>query len=390
LDVELSLNQAETAFKNELRSWLVANVPPSPLPDPEAVGNLDAQRAWEKRLFEAGYGAMHWPREYGGQGANLFFELIFQDEYVRAGGPKRVNIIGLDLVGPTLIAHGTTEQKLRWLPKILTSEHVWSQGFSEPNAGSDLASLTTTAVRDAGDFIVRGQKIWTSLGRFADWIFCLVRTDPTASRHRGLSFIMIDLRSPGVEVRPILQINGAAGFAEVFFSEVRVPESNLIGEVNDGWRVAMTTLGFERGLTNASPAYYSQTVNDLVALCNVSGRGDDEVLQDRVIASYVRSRVYRHSVMRLITRLDGGDVIGAEASLLKLFWSEMEVEIYETGMEAMAGRAEVKAGATGALDPGRWQSSYWRSRAAKIFSGTNEIQKNVISERLLGLPREPR
>jgi alkylation response protein AidB-like acyl-CoA dehydrogenase len=264
MDLELAPGQA--AFRDELRAWLRENVPADPLEPSSTPEGFEAHRRWERRLYEAGYAALSWPVEYGGRDADLLTQAIFVEEYARAQAPVRINVLGLGLAGPTLLRFGTEEQRRRWLPGILSCDDVWSQGFSEPEAGSDLANIRTRAELDGDAYVLNGQKTWTSLGRFADWMFALVRTDLLAPRHRGLTFLMVDLHTPGIEVRPIVQITGDAGFAEVFLSDVRVPVGNVVGEVNGGWPVAMATLAFERATGLGSHVRFSRDVRALVEL----------------------------------------------------------------------------------------------------------------------------
>ena len=387
--MDLNLTDQQIAFRDEVRGWLEANVPSDILKD-GSQESFEQHRAWEKKLYEAGYAAIHWPKAYGGRDADLLTQAIFQEEYFRAKAPDRVNVLGLGLAGPTLMVYGTPEQQERWLPKILSAEEIWCQGFSEPDAGSDLAALRTSAVREGDEFIVNGQKIWTSLGRYGDWIFTLVRTDKDAPKHKGISFLMIPMDTPGIEVRPIVQINNDAGFSEVFFTDVRVPAENLVGELNDGWRIAMTTLGFERATGLGAHVRFSRDLQELVGIVKAMGLDSDPVYRDQVTKLYVETEVYRHNMYRTLTRLAGGKPIGPEASLNKLYWSEMEARTYETGMQAMGELGELTPKADAAADQGHWQKSYWYSRASCIYAGTSEIQKNIISERVLGLPKEPR
>jgi alkylation response protein AidB-like acyl-CoA dehydrogenase len=397
--MDLNLTDAQQTFREEVRAWLEANVPREPLKPSSTEEGFAQHKAWEKTLYEGGYAAIHWPRAVGGRDADLVDTAIFQEEYARAGAPQRINVLGLGLAGPTLIAYGTDEQKQRWLPGILSCEDIWCQGFSEPDAGSDLANVKTTAVREGDEYIVNGQKVWTSLGRYADWIFALVRTDRDAPKHKGITFLMIDMHTPGIEVRPIVQINSDAGFAEVFFTDVRVPVENVVGEEHDGWRVAMTTLGFERGTGLGTHVRFSKDLQELVALVEAAGLADDPIVRDRVAQLYAETEVYRHNMYRTLTRLAGGKPIGPEASLNKLYWSEMEARVFDTGLEVMGALAELgpKAdaivaalGEQGAEVWDHWHKQYWYSRAACIYAGTSEIQKNIISERVLGLPKEPR
>ena len=395
--MDLNLTPEQEAFRAEVREWLSANVP-SELPAAQDE-RFAALRAWERRLYDAGYAAISWPRAYGGRDADLMTQAIFSEEYVRAGAPDRLNALGLGLAGPTLMAFGSDEQKQRWLPGILSCEDIWCQGFSEPDAGSDLANLRTTAAREGVEYIVNGQKIWTSLGRYGDWIFTLVRTDKDAPKHKGISFVMIDMHSPGIEVRPILQINNDAAFAEVFFTDVRVPVENLVGQENDGWRVAMATLGFERGTGLGSHVRFSRDLRELVAMVKAAGLDGDPIVRDQVAKLYVDTEVYRHNMYRTLTALTSGRPIGPEASLNKLYWSEMEARIYEAGMQAAGPLIELEPKAQLSAFSGspqaasaweHWHKQYWYSRASMIYAGTSEIQKNIISERVLGMPKEPR
>jgi alkylation response protein AidB-like acyl-CoA dehydrogenase len=397
--MDLNLTDEQQAFRDEVRSWLQAHVPSEPLKPTATEEGFAQHRVWEKTLYEGGYAAIHWPKEVGGRDADLIDTAIFQEEYARAGGPARINTLGLGLAGPTLLAFGTEEQKQRWLPGILSCEDIWCQGFSEPDAGSDLANVKTTAVLEGDEYVVNGQKVWTSGGRYSDWIFALVRTDKDAPKHKGITFIMIDMKSPGIDVRPIIQINSDAGFAEVFFTDVRVPAGNVVGEVNGGWGVAMATLGFERGTGLGSHVRFSKDLKKLITLVKASGADSDPIIRDTVAGLYAETEVYRHNMYRTLTRLAGGKPIGPEASLNKLYWSEMEVRIYTTGLELMGQLAELgpKAelimetlGAEGSDAWQTWHKQYWYSRAACIYAGTSEIQKNIISERVLGLPKEPR
>jgi alkylation response protein AidB-like acyl-CoA dehydrogenase len=388
--MDLDLTDEQRAFREEVRSWLATNTPREPLPPSSTEEGFRAHRAWEKRLYEAGYAAIHWPRAYGGRDASIIDTAIFQEEYARAGAPARINVLGLGLAGPTLIAYGTDEQKQRWLPGILSCDAIWCQGFSEPEAGSDLANVKSTAVREGDEYVANGQKTWTSSGRFADWIFALVRTDREAPKHRGITFLMIDMHAEGIEVRPIVQANGDAGFAEVFFTDVRVPAANVVGREHDGWRVAMTTLGFERGTGLGTHVRFSKDLEELVELVTRVGLADDPLVRDEVAKLYAETEVYRHNMYRTLTTLASGKPIGPEASLNKLYWSEMEHRIFDAGVRAMGPLGELTPAADAAVDKGTWQQRYWYSRAACIYAGTSEIQKNIISERVLGLPKEPR
>ena len=387
--MDLNLTAEQEAFRDEVRTWLAANVPPSIRKDGTKEA-FEEHRVWEKTLYDAGYSAIHWPKEYGGRDADLLTQAVFSEEYFRAQAPDRVNVLGLGLAGPTLMVYGTEKQKQRWLPGILSAEEIWCQGFSEPDAGSDLAAIRTTAVREGDEFIVNGQKIWTSAGRYGDWIFTLVRTDKDAPKHKGISYLMIDMDTPGIEVRPIVQINGDAGFSEVFFTDVRVPAENIVGELNDGWRIAMTTLGFERATGLGAHVRFSRDLAELVALARAVGADQDPIWRDEITRHFVDTEVYRHNMYRTLTRLANGKPIGPEASLNKLYWSQMEARVYETGMQVMGELGELSPKADAAIDTDHWHKTYWYSRASMIYAGTSEIQKNIISERVLGLPKEPK
>lgn len=376
-------------WRAEIRSWLEEHVPDEPLPDPESSGARDEHRAWERTLYEAGYAAIHWPKAYGGHDADIATRIVFQEEYERAGAPPRLNVQGLMLAGPTLMRYGTPEQCERWIDPILRCEEVWCQGFSEPEAGSDLAALKTTAVRDGDDYVLNGQKIWTSGALHSDWMFALVRTNPEAPKHKGITWIMVDMRTPGVEVRPIEQINGHTGFCEVFMTDARVPAANVVGEVDDGWRVAMTALGFERGVGRRT---YVKFLNDLTMLRHfvlARDQQDDAVVREELGRLFTSVALYRHHVNRTVAESRDGKV-GPEASYNKLYWSEMQTDIYEVGMRVLGPLAELQDDTAALPDIRRWQDTYWYSRATRLFAGTNQIQKNIISERVLGLPKEPR
>ncbi len=386
--MDLRYTDEQEAFRAEVRAWLRANVPKERLPTVGTREGFDAHRAWERELGRAGYGALHWPVEYGGRGADVVMTAIFEEEYALVEGPPRITVLGRNLMGPTLMVHGTPEQKDRWLSRILSADDIWSQGFSEPDAGSDLAGLKTRAVRDGDEFVVNGQKIWTSYGTFSDWIFALVRTDPEAPRHAGITFLAIDMHSPGVEARPLVQVDGRAGFAEVFFTDVRVPVSHVIGDLNRGWDVAMTTLGFERDAPSAPAGRFERDVAELASIARALGRDTDAGVRDTIGSLYAQALAYRHHSRRTLTRLARGESIGPEGSVTKVLWSELERETFAKGRELLGPYGEVVSGESPLADPVRWHSKYWFSRAATIYAGTSEIQRNIIAERVLGLPRK--
>ncbi len=386
--MNLTLDDDQIAFRTDVCTWLESNVAQGPLPPIYTREGVSAHREWERRLYQAGYAALHWPREYGGGGADLVTQAVFQEEYQRAGGLQRLNRLGLGLIGPTIIAFGTEDQKLRWLPRILTCDDLWCQGFSEPDAGSDLAGIRTHAVRDGDDLIVNGQKTWTSLSVFADWMFALVRTGDPGARHRGLTFVLIPMTTPGIELRPIRQLHGEPGFSEVFLSDVRVPMGNVIGNLGDGWRVAMATLGFERGTGIGDHVRFTKDVEDLVRLALRANAGEDPVVRDAIAARFAEAQVYRRYMQHVVTKLSAGEDLGSRSSLSKLYWSEMEARIFETAVDILGPFAELDD-APLALAGDHFHRRYWHARASRIFAGTTEIQKNIIAERLLGLPKEP-
>lgn len=386
--MDLNPTAAQQAFRTEVREWLQANVP-TDLPPLRGVEQMPRYKAWERTMFEAGYAAISWPKAFGGRDADLMTQAIFAEEYARAGAPQRINVLGLGLAGPTLMVHGTPEQKAQWLPDILSCDAIWCQGFSEPDAGSDLAAIRTSAVLEDDTYVVNGQKIWTSAGRYADWMFALVRTTTGVAKHKGITFLMIDMHSPGIVVRQINQINDDAGFSEVFFDDVRVPAANVVGGVDDGWGVAMTTLSFERGTGLGSHVRFQRNLDGLVEIVKATGTAEDPKVRDRVAALHVRNQVFRHNGNRTLTSISGGNPVGPEASLNKLFWSTMERDIFETGMDVLGPYAELEDPGLDGVDARAWHKQYWYSRAACIYAGTTQIQKNIIAERVLGLPKEP-
>jgi hypothetical protein len=385
--MDLRYSEREDAFRAEARAWLEANVPREPLASFDTAEGARAHRAWEQRLHAGGFAMVPWPKEYGGRGANLLEWLVFEEEYYRAGAPKRINQNGIFLLGPTIMEHGTPGQKARFLPKIASSEEVWAQGWSEPNAGSDMAAITTTALRDGDHYVIRGQKTWASRGAFADWLFGLFRTDPDSQRHHGLTFILVPLDTPGVTVRPIAQLDGETGFAEVFFDGARVPVEHRLGPEGEGWGVAMATAGFERGLMLRSPARFQDTAARLVALLRDNDAAASDALRDDVVRCWIGAEAYTLETYRTVSRLLAGGRIGAEASLNKIFWSELDIRMHELALQILGDRAELLPEAPAAHGVGRWLDSYLFALSGPIYAGTNEIQRNIVAERILGLPR---
>ena len=389
--MDLTYTRENEAFRQEARDWLERHVPAQPLASFDTPEGFEAHREWEHTLNEGGWAMVPWPVEYGGRGANLLEWLIFEEEYYRAGAPGRVNQNGIFLLGPTIMEYGTPEQRARFLPPMASSEEVWAQGWSEPNAGSDMANIQATAIADGSDYVINGQKTWASRGAYAHWLFGMFRTDPDSSRHNGLTFILVPLDTPGITVRPIEKINGKKAFAEVFFDDARVPMENRLGDEGQGWSVAMATAGFERGLMLRSPARFQNTARKLADLYRktVAGGGFvDGTLRDAVARCFMDAEAYALNTYQTVSRLMAGDKIGAEASLNKIFWSELDIRMREAALSLLDARAELKPNAPAAGDVDDWLDGYIFSLAGPIYAGTNEIQRNIIAERILGLPRK--
>ncbi len=385
--MDLTYSERENAFRAEARAWLEANVPGAPLPSFDTAEGARAHRNWERRLDAGGWAMVPWPVEYGGRGANLLEWLVFEEEYYRARAPKRINQNGIFLLGPTIMEYGTPAQKARFLPKIASSEEVWAQGWSEPNAGSDMAAITTTAIRDGDHYVIQGQKTWASRGAFADWLFGMFRTDPESERHHGLSFILVPLDTPGITLRPIAQLDGETGFAEVFFDGARVPVEHRLGAEGEGWSVAMSTAGFERGLMLRSPARFQDTAARLVSLLRENAADASDSLRDEVVRCWMGAEAYALETYRTVSRLVAGGKIGAEASLNKIFWSELDIRMHELALQILGDRAELLPEAPAAYGVGGWLDAYLFALSGPIYAGTNEIQRNIVAERILGLPR---
>jgi alkylation response protein AidB-like acyl-CoA dehydrogenase len=388
----------EERFRREFRDWLHANLPSgwgTTFREPEDEAARFAFRLdWERKLHAGGWSGVAWPREYGGRGATLVEQAIFQEELARANAPESVNIIGRNLTAPTLMEHGTAAQKERFLPKIQSSEEIWCQGFSEPNSGSDLASARCRATVEKGEFVISGQKIWTSFAQYAQWCFVLARTAPQAPKHQGLSFILVDMRSPGITIRPLVQITGDTEFSEVFFDDVRVPRENLVGALNGGWRIAMTTLTYERGPEEALPRLVRfrrdlDAILERAATVRKDGTrvADDRAIRQKLAASYIDLELMRLAGLRNFSRLIKGQAIGAEASLNKLYWSHVYQRMTEVALEVEGSSCALLPGDEDAPVDGAFAYKFLQSRAMTIYSGTSEIQRNIIAERVLGLPR---
>jgi alkylation response protein AidB-like acyl-CoA dehydrogenase len=379
--VDLDLDSATVAFRDEVREFLAAHVPAGGLPSMDTAAGFAAHRAWEHTLAEAGLSVVSWPRELGGRDATLLQWVIFEEEYFAAGAPLRVSQNGIFLLAPTLFAHGTAEQLARIMPPMARADEIWAQAWSEPEAGSDLAALRSRADRTDGGWLLSGQKTWSTRATYADRGFGLFRTDPAAGRHRGLSYLMFDLRADGVTVRGIPQLDGEPGFAEIFLDEVFVPDADVIGAVDDGWRVAMSTASNERGLSLRSPGRFLAAADRLLARYGDIADTAPPALADRVVDAWIGARAYQLHTFATVTRLDEGGELGAESSIGKLFWSQLDVALHETALDL--------AGADGEL-AGSWMDGYLFSLSGPIYAGTNEIQRNVVAERLLGLPRGDR
>ena len=383
--MDLDLSGPERAFRDEARAWLEANVPAEPLPSMDTAAGFRAHQEWEARLAEARWSVVSWPEAYHGREASLVEWVLFEEEYHRAGAPGRVSQNGIFLLAPILFDHGPAEQQDRFLPSMATGERIWAQCWSEPEAGSDLASLRSTARRDddRGGWVLDGQKTWSSRAAFAHWGFGLFRSDPGAQRHAGLTYFLFPLDAEGVTVRPIAQLDGEAGFAEVHFSEVFVPDADVLGAPGDGWRVAMSTAGNERGLSLRSPGRFCAAADRLVDLWADRASSLVEPVEgaDGVVDAWIRAQAYRLYTWGTVTRLaDGGD-LGAAGSVNKVFWSELDIALHETALDLLGPAAELES---------PWLDGYVFSLSGPIYAGTNEIQRNIVAERILGLPREPR
>ncbi|WP_275461362.1 acyl-CoA dehydrogenase family protein [Streptomyces noursei] len=389
--MDLEASDADAAFRAEARAWLAAHVPATPLPSLETREGFTAHRAWEQQLAADRWSVVSWPAEFGGRDATLFQWLAFEEEYYAAGAPGRVSQNGINLLAPNLFEHGTAEQRARILGPMATGEVIWAQAWSEPEAGSDLAALRSTAVRTDGGWLLRGQKTWSSRAAFADRAFGLFRSEPgTARPHQGLTYLMFPLDAPGVTVRPIGRLDGKPAFAELFLDDVFVPDADVIGEPGQGWRVAMSTAGNERGLTLRSPGRFTAAADRLTALWRESGDPADTALRDRVADAVIGARAYQLFTHANASRIAAGGTLGAESSLNKVFWSELDIALHDTALDLLGPYGMLADDAGDAPAHGSWAEGYTFSLAGPIYAGTNEIQRNIIAERLLGLPKEAR
>jgi len=393
--MDLNLTADETKFRDELRTWLEANVPKdwSEWREKPLEESFPYLRSWQRKLYEGGWAAVSWPKEFGGRGATLMEQSLFWEEMARVEAPPMANSLGLGLIGPTIIAYGTDEQKKRFSPKILSAEEIWCQGFSEPNAGSDLASLQTEARLDGDHYIVNGQKVWTSYGWIGDWCELVVRTDPNVPKHKGLSVLLIDMKSPGVEVRPLKQMTGESEFNELFFRDVRVPAANVLGKVNDGWNVAVSTLMYERGSYGARlHLLFKRNINRLIELShkfqkNGHPAAQDPITRQKLAQCYAEIEIMRWNQLRAFSRITATGVPGPEGSIQKIFWSELNQRVQQIAQEIFGPYGQLLAGDKNAVDNGIWSYGYLRTRGNTIEAGTSEVQRNIIGHFVLGLPR---
>ena len=376
--MDLTLSPSEEAFRDELRAWLIGNHPGRE-PDGDLAG-FEFRRGWQRRLHEAGWAGVSWPREYGGRGATLVEQAIYNEEFVRAQAPSAANVLGLAMGGPTVIAHGTEEQKRRYLEPILSASEIWCQGFSEPGSGSDLASVKTRGVRDGDGWVLTGQKVWTTLAQHAKWCMLVARTDPDAPKHQGLTYFLMDMEQDGVQVRPLRQITGEAEFNELFIEEARVPDENIVGGEGNGWAVAITTLMHERAtLAFGLQIAVKLALRELMGLVRESGATGDPLVRDRLAQLYIEAEVLRLNAYRGLSAIMRDGVPGPEGSLGKWQWAEVNQALTELAMDLRGPRA--------VLQDDTWTYRFLRARANSIEGGTTEILKNIVAERVLGLPR---
>jgi alkylation response protein AidB-like acyl-CoA dehydrogenase len=392
--MHLRFSSEDEAFRREVADWLadalggefaVARGRGGP-GDEHAV--LDERRAWERKLGADGWIGVGWPREAGGRGLSLIQQVIWYEEYARAGGPGRLGHIGEGLLGPTLIAFGTDEQKRTFLPPILRGEALWCQGYSEPNAGSDLANVQTRARLDGNEWVIDGQKVWTSWAQWSDWCFVVARCDPESQRHKGLAYLLVPMRQPGVEIRPIVQITGDSEFSEVFFDAARTDAANIVGAPGDGWKVAMGTLAFERGASTLGQQLLFQ--NELDEICRVAkanGAASDPAIRQRLAHAWMGLQIQRANALRTLSRPERAE-LAREAMITKLFWASWHRDLGKLAMDVLGPAAELAAGAP--YDLTRLQRLFLFTRSDTIYAGSNQIQRNLIAERALGLPREAR
>ncbi|MBM4268570.1 MAG: acyl-CoA dehydrogenase [Deltaproteobacteria bacterium] len=393
--MDLHFSAEDEAFRRDIAAWLeeqlsgeFAQVRHRGGPgDEHAV--FEERLAWERRLGEAGWTCVGWPREHGGRDLSFTRQVIFYEEYARAGGPGRVGHIGETLLGPTLIAFGSEEQKRRFLPAIQRGDELWCQGYSEPNAGSDLASVQTRAELVGDEWVIHGQKVWTSGAEWADWCFVLCRSEPTAKSHEALSYLLVPMKQPGIEIRPIVQLTGTSEFSEVFYDGARTSAANLVGARGEGWKVAMGTLAFERGAsTLGQQNLFANELAEIFAVAQKNGRAADPVLRQRLVDAWMGLRIMRFTALRVLGGAQTGASLGREAMITKIFWATWHRNLGKLAMDVLGPEGEIAAAEPYEL--GRLQAMYLFTRSDTIYAGSNQIQRNIIGERALGLPREPR
>ena len=374
--MDLDFDEATEEFRAEVRDFLEANKRSFPTKSYDTADGFEQHRRWDKVLYDAGLSVITWPQKYGGRDATLLAWVVFEEEYFRAGAPGRASANGTSMLAPTLFAHGTEEQLDRVLPKMASGEEIWAQAWSEPESGSDLASLRSTATRTDGGWLLNGQKIWSSRAVFGDKAFGLFRSEPDAERHRGLTYFMFSLHADGITVRPIAQLGGDTGFGEIFLDDVFVADEDVIGEPHDGWRAAMSTSSNERGMSLRSPARFAAAARRLAQLWKVER---NSAFGDRVADAWIKAQAYRLHTFGTVSRLARGGELGAESSVTKVFWSDLDVALHETALDIRGADGELA---------GDWTDGLLFALGGPIYAGTNEIQRNIIAERLLGLPRE--
>jgi alkylation response protein AidB-like acyl-CoA dehydrogenase len=390
--MDLHFSEADEAFRAEIAGWLADNLTGEfdQLRGRGGPGDehvlVEERRAWERKLGAAGWTCVGWPKQYGGRGLSLMQQVIYFEEYARASGPGRVGHIGEGLAGPTIIAFGTEEQKQRFLPGIVKGDDVWCQGYSEPNAGSDLANVQAKAELVGDEWVINGQKIWTSGAEWSDWCFVLCRTDPNAEpKHRGISYLLVPMRQPGIEIRPIQQMTGDSEFSEVFFDGARTAANNIVGEINGGWKVAMGTLAFERGAsTLGQQLNFQNELEQVFEIAKANGAAEDPVMRQRLADAWIGLRIMRFNALRAFSHTDGVD-LSREAMITKLYWATWHRNMGKLAMDVLGPQSEIADAAPYALS--RLQRLFLFTRSDTIYAGTNQIQRNIISERGLGLPR---
>jgi alkylation response protein AidB-like acyl-CoA dehydrogenase len=392
--MHLRFSDEDEAFRREVAAWLADNLSGefAALRGRGGPGDehalLDERRAWERRLAEGGWTCVGWPREHGGRGASLGQQVIFHEEYARAEAPGRLGLIGEGMLGPTILAFGSEEQKRRFLPGIVRGEEIWCQGYSEPNAGSDLANVQTRARREGDEWVIDGQKVWTSWAQWSDWCFALCRCDPDAPKHKGLGYFLVPMRQPGIEIRPIVQMTGDSEFSEVFFDGARTAAENIVGEPGDGWKVAMGTLAFERGaLTLGQQLAFRNELAQVIEIAKRNGAADDPVMRQRLADAWIGLEIMRYNALRMLSKSEGAE-LSREAMITKLYWATWHRNLGKLAMDVLGAESEIADGAP--YDLTRMQRLFLFTRSDTIYAGSNQIQRNIIAERALGLPREPR